>query len=164
MSGTNPLISPSGQQQPADTAPDPMLVHARIWRHAHSMDDDKLASATEQASYTVPLLGKLAGDPKTTGKDVIKAAASAAADLKVTPQEAVQFISQMPTDPDKLQPWLKGLYEAQMTQLVHMKAAAMLRADPQGAGKALIPGAAPQAAPVAQAAAATAPAPTGPAP
>jgi hypothetical protein len=140
----NPLAST--QKQPASSAPDPMLVHARLWRHAHSMDDDALAHKTDQVSYTLPIIGKLAGDPNVKPKDVIKAAASAAADGKATAQEAVQMISQMPSDPEKLQPWLKQLYAVQMTSLVHMKAAAMMRSGQGAPGAGMAAALGPQGA------------------
>jgi hypothetical protein len=118
---SNPLAS----AKPAAPQQHPAMMHARIWQHVQQMQPDELAQQIEQNNYAVPILGKLAGDPKVTRKDVIKAAADAAGSGKVPPDQTVSIISQMPDDPTKLQAWLKGLYAANLTALVHMKAAAM---------------------------------------
>jgi len=99
------------------------------------------------SSLILPTLGALAGDPKVTPKDVIKAAANVAADGTVEPGDAVQFISGMPPDPDKLRPWLKSLYAANLSAVVHMKAAMLQgpQGQPQGGNAPPQPAAAPAA-------------------
>jgi hypothetical protein len=112
----------------------PMHAHAQLWQHVQNMPPDQLEQATAAASYGVPILGALASNPKTTRKDVIKAAADAAGAGKIPPSQAVDLISQMPDDPTKLQPWLHALYAAHLTALVHMKARALgNQPPPQGA-------------------------------
>lgn len=116
----NPLATSRKPQ-----APHPAEMHAKMWQHVNTMQSDEMTAQIQQSSYATPILGALAADPKVTRKDVIKAAADAAADGKIPPSQAVSFITQMPDDPDKLRPWLKGLYAANMSALVHMKAAQM---------------------------------------
>ena len=135
---TNPLES---RRTAASQAPHPALQHARLWAHAQSLSPDQLASGTDLVSYVTTLLGALAANPKVTSKDVVKAAAQAAADGKVSPSKAVEFLSSMPSKPEDLRPWLKNLYVTNMTALVHMKAAAM-------AGAPAAPQAAPQGQPM----------------
>lgn len=101
------------------------MAHARIFKHVEAMAPDELSSKADLVSYVTPILGALAGNPKVTSKDVVKAAAQAAADGKIQPSEAVKFLTTMPSKPDDLRPWLKSLYAANMTALVHMKAAMM---------------------------------------
>lgn len=117
---------------------DPMMRHAKIWQHVGKMAPDAIPAHVERMEYVLPILGALASDPNVKAKDVIKAAAQAAADGKVDAGQAVGFISGMPADPDKIRPWLKGLYAANLSAHVHMKAA-MLQQRQQ----------APQAVPVA---------------
>jgi hypothetical protein len=107
----------------------PMMNHARVWRHVQQMHPDDIAAKTDRLDYMLPILGELARNPKVTSKDVIKAAAQAAADGKAEPNEAVQFISQMPDDPAKLQPWLRNLYETNISAQIHMKAARIQQAQ-----------------------------------
>lgn len=146
----NPL---SSAPQAGPSAPDPLLVHARLWQHINSMPSHELPAQTDRVNYVLPILGALAGDPKVTSRDVIKAAAQAAADGKVPPSEAVQFISQMPTDQEKLRPWLKQMYTTNLTAAVHLKAAAMKQQQPSPqpvAQSQPVPQPAPQQVPAAQ--------------
>jgi hypothetical protein len=125
---TNPLAR---RPQPQGSAMHPIHAHALMWQHVQGMDGDTLAKQSAQTDYILPLLGELAGNPKVTSKDVIKAASQAAADEQVTPVQAVQFISGMPDDPAKLQGWLRNIYAAQMSAAVHMAAAKNQRAQSQ---------------------------------
>lgn len=113
----NPLASPSNDH--------PAMLHAKMWQHAHSLSPDDLPEKIKRLDYVLPVLGALANNPKVTAKDVIKAAASAAADGAIEPSQAVKFITGMPAESEKLRPWLKTLYEANLSAAVHMKAAAM---------------------------------------
>lgn len=106
------------------------MAHAKMWQHVNAMAPDDAAAKTEELSYAVPIIGALAANPKTTRKDVIKAAADAAGAGKIPPSQAVQLISQMPEDSDKLQPWLKSAYQTNLTALVHLKAAQAPAAQP----------------------------------
>lgn len=143
MAGSNALIS-----QKARPAPEhPMMLHAKAWRHVGGMPSDQLASKSKELDYALPILGALAGNPNVTPKDVIKAAASAAADGALAPDQAVQMISAMPADPTKVQPWLKQLYAANLSAQVHMKAAMMQQAQPRQAQPQQAPAAPPQAMP-----------------
>lgn len=121
----NPLMAGRPKRQPQKEHP--MMAHARMWQYAHSLPPDQLATETDRTDYALPIIGALAGNPKVTAKDVIKAAAQAAADGKIPPSGAVQVISQIPPDPDKLQPWLRQMYAAHLSAAVHMKAAMMSR-------------------------------------
>jgi hypothetical protein len=103
----------------------PLKAHAAIWHHVSQMPQDQLADKTRQADYAIPILAELSGNPDVKPRDVIKAAAQAAADGMMSPSDAVGFITKMPQDPDKLRPWLRQMYAVQMTAAVHMKAAQM---------------------------------------
>ena len=106
------------------------MAHAKLAAFAHGMPTEQLPGKTDLTSYVTPILGTLAGDPKVTSKDVVKAAAGAVADGKIAASDAVKFLSGVPEDPDQLRPWLKSLYSANMTALVHMKAAMMKNSAP----------------------------------
>lgn len=127
----NPL---SGARTPIAPAEHPMLGHAKIWRHVNAMAPNDMADSAGTMSATLPSLAALAGNPKVTRKDVIKAAADAVGGSQLPPSQAVKFISDMPDDPDKLQVWLKQMYQTHLTALVHMKAAMTpdAQAAPQG--------------------------------
>ncbi len=126
----NPL---SSNRPSAAPAPHPAQAHAQVWQHAQAIPEHALDGAISIANYSLPVLGALASNPKTTRKDVIKAAADAAGAGKIPASQAVSLISEMPADPDKLQGWLKSLYAYQLTSLVHMKARAMPdQPQPQG--------------------------------
>ena len=140
----NPLAPPRRAQ--ADQQMHPMKAHALVWRHVGRMDDGTLTAKSKQLDSLLPIVGELAGNPDVTTKDVIKAASQAAAEGIATPTEAVQFISSMPEEPDKLQGWLKGFYALQMSASVHMKARQMGMVQP-----APSPAAAPAAGPSAPA-------------
>jgi len=120
MPSPNPLTSDRPQKIAAN---DLMLHHARVWQHVNSLPYSDVIQKSKSIEYILPRLGELAGNPNVKSKDVIKAAAQAAADGEVSPDEAVKFISGMPPDPDKLQGWLKTLYAANLAAQVHMKAA-----------------------------------------
>lgn len=124
----NPL---SSTRQTVPTGPHPVMGHAQMWQHVNNMAPDEQANNAAAISYGLPIVGALAGNPKVTRRDVIKAAADAAGAGKIPPSQAVQMISQMPEDPDKLQPWLKGMYSTYLTALVHLKAAMMPDPQPQ---------------------------------
>lgn len=106
------------------------MGHARVWAHVQQMQPEDISSKSDQLEDVLPILGELAGNPKVTSKMVIKASAQASADGKISPDEAVKFISQMPPDPDKLQPWLRTLYAANLAAQVHMKAAMIKASQP----------------------------------
>lgn len=127
---SNPLTSTRKNTAPPEH---PVMQHAKMWQHVGNMAPDDQADKTTELSYALPIMGALAWNPKTTRKDVIKAAADAAGAGKIPPTQAVSIISQMPDDPDKLQPWLQGMYKANLTALVHLKAAQMPGQAPQGA-------------------------------
>lgn len=140
----NPLSPPR-----ATPKPDPMIAHAKIWRFAHSLPSDQLSESVERTNYVLPILGMLAAKTDLKPRDVIKAASAAVAEGKVEPTEAVRIISAMPTDPDKLRPWMRNLYETNMTAMVHLKAAMMKNATPPAAPSAALPVAAAEAPPAA---------------
>jgi hypothetical protein len=127
---TNPLES---KRQTPDEA-HPAQSHAQIWQHVNALDPDAQAAKVSELSHSLPVIGKLAANPKTTRKDVIKAAADAAGAGKIDPSMAVGFISQMPNDPEKLQAWLKSIYATNLSAMVHLKAALM--SDPAQPGVA----------------------------
>ena len=139
----NPLAA---QRKPQQPQMHPMKAHAMIWRHVGTMDSDTLTAKSAQTDKLLPILGALAGNPKVTGKDVIKAASQAAADGIATPTEAVQFISAMPEKPEDLQGWLRNIYAANLSAAVHMKAAQMKAGQPV-AGAPVPPPAVPSAPP-----------------
>jgi hypothetical protein len=123
----NPLVA-SAKAKPAEH---PFMGHAKVWQHVQSMAPDEMQKNLDQSSFVTPILAKLSSDPKVTRKDVIKAAADASGSGKVEPSQAVQFITTMPDDPDKIQPWLKGLFATHLNATVHMKAAMMPDQQPQ---------------------------------
>lgn len=116
----NPLMRAQRSAPPQMT---PMHAHAKVWQHVNSMPKSDIPDAASRTDYLLPIIGKLAGNPKTTAKDVIKAAANAAADNQIEPSEAVTFIQQIPEKPEALRSWLRGLYAINMMGAVHMKAA-----------------------------------------
>lgn len=142
MSGPAPQAAPDPDH--------PALGHARLWQHVQNMDPGDLPGQIARLDHFLPIIGSLATNPKVTSKDVIRAAAKSAADGNATPSEAVKFITQMPADPDKLQPWLKGLYSANLSAVVHMKATVIQQAQGrQQAPQQQVPMAPPQGVPTA---------------
>lgn len=138
----NPLAP---RKSAAAAGPHPMMGHAQMWQHVSGMAPEDQEAKTTELGYVLPLIGALAGNPKITRKDVIRAAADAAGSGKIPPSQAVSFISQMPEDPDKLQPWLHGIYAANITALVHLKVAQMPgQPAPQQPGAQPMPLPAPQ--------------------
>jgi hypothetical protein len=124
----------------------PQMMHAKMWQHVSGMEPGAMASAMQKTAATLPLIGSLAANPKVTSKDVIKAAAEAAATGHIQPSDAVKFITNMPAEPDHLRPWLRSMYQANLSAMVHMKAAAMAppqQAMPQQAPQAAMPMAPP---------------------
>lgn len=146
MSGSNPLAS-NPKPGPAEAKPDPLLKHAQMWQHVQNQTPDVLAAHVATMDHVLPVLGRLAGDPDVTAKDVIKAATNAVAAGAMTPSKAVANIADMPADPDKLRPWLKERYADALAATVHAKAALMRQAMPQGQPAAPVPQAAPAMAP-----------------
>lgn len=140
----NPLASRRAASRPSD---DPMLQHAQVWRHMHAQPDDALQQHIATLDYGLPIIGALASNPKVTTKDVIKAASGAVADQKIAPSVAVQMISEMPADPDKLQGWLRERYAMNLSAAVHAKAALLSRAQGAQAGPATPVATAPAAGP-----------------
>lgn len=117
--------NPLAGQKPLAPKAHPAANHAIMWKMVQGIPREHLADKIEQIDEALPLLGQLAGNPKITRKDVIKAAADAGRSGKISPTALVAMISQMPDDPDKLQSWLKDRYAAFMAAAVHMKAAAL---------------------------------------
>lgn len=117
----NPLAS----TRPSPVQAHPAQMHAQMWQHVNGMGPDDQAAKMQELQYGLPIIGALANNPKTSRKDVIKAAADAAGAGKIDPSMAVSIISQMPDDQTKLQGWLKGIYAANLSAMVHLKAAAM---------------------------------------
>lgn len=138
---SNPLSTTGANKAPAQH---PQLAHAQVWKRVTSMSPSDQEDSVANATYALPILGQLAGDPNVNRKDVIKAAADAAGSGKMAPSQAVHIISEMPDDPDKLQPWLKSLYAFTMSATIHAKAEIINR---QNAQAAPVPQTAPQAAP-----------------
>jgi len=128
---SNPLAT-RAQPPPVDPA---LMRHAQMWKAMHGQEPDALHKAVQTLDYGLPILGALAGNPKTTAKDVIKATSGAVADGKLAPSAGVAFITQMPADPDKLHGWLRDKYASNLAAAVHAKAALMAKAGmPQGTG------------------------------
>jgi hypothetical protein len=124
----NPLMRPNKAPQTKANGPaSPMHAHAMVWQGANNVAHDQLDDMVSKTDYATPILGKLASDPKVTGKDVIKALADAAADNQVSPSDAVKMIQEIPEKAEDVRPWLKSLYAFNMTAAVHLKAAAMRR-------------------------------------
>ena len=124
----NPLAPRAGQMP--QMAKDPLEAHARIHHAVQALPDDDLARHAAKANFILPLVGALAANPKVKARDVIKAAAAAVAEGHAEPSEAIKFISSMPSDPEKLRPFLRDLYLENFTGAVHMKAALMRRGMP----------------------------------
>ncbi len=145
----NPLST--NRKRPAAATQHPMLRHAQLWQHVNGHSPEALQQHIDAMDHVLPALGKLAGDPNVTAKDVIKAVTSAVAEGKMEPSKAVANIADMPADPDKLRPWLKDRYATALATTVHAKAALLSQAQPaQEAPAAQAPAmspAAPQPAP-----------------
>lgn len=138
MSDNHPLAS--RRPRPAEAEPDPMLRHAHLWRHIEGMHPDDLQKHVEMMDHGLPILGKLAGDPKVTAKDVIKMISNAVADGKMPASQGIAGIADMPADPDKLRPWLREKYADSLATTVHAKAALMRQAVPDAAPQPVAPG------------------------
>src|SRR5580692_6487621 len=108
----------------------PMMQHARIWRHVQQMEPDDITKKIDELDYAVPVMGQLAGDPNTTRRDIIRAAADAVGAQKIDAGQAISLISQIPDDKAKIQPWLRQMYSANLSALVHLKAAQMAQQAP----------------------------------
>ena len=137
----NPLAS--RRPRPAEPKDNPMLRHAQVWQHIEKQSPDTLKSHVDFMDYALPIIGKLAGDPDVTAKDVIKALSGAVADGKMDPSKAVANLSDMPSEPDKLRPWLREKYAQALATTVHAKAALMRQGSMPGPGEAVAPAAAP---------------------
>ncbi len=139
----NPLSR--SRPSPVQQKPDPMQQHAMIWAQMHQQPKDTLRQHVALMDYALPILGQLSSDPNVSAKKVIKAVAGAVADQKLAPSQGVAMISQIPPDADKVQPWLRQMYETQLTATVHAKAALMKSllpgggAQPQGAPPQMMP-------------------------
>lgn len=127
----NPLAS--ARATPPAAEPHPLQRHAELWKHVNAHPPEALQAHVQFADYALPILGKLAGDPKVNAKEVIKAVSSAVADGKMDPSKAVAVISQMPADDDKLKPWLRERYADMLGITVHAKAALLQQAEQQAA-------------------------------
>ena len=126
----NPLAS-TPRPRPAEGKPHPMLRHAQLWDHVNQQTPGTLQEHVRQMDYALPILGALAGNPDVTAKDVIKALANSVAEGKRSPGSAVAAIANMPSDPDKLRPWLREKYAENLATTVHAKAALMGQAAQQ---------------------------------
>lgn len=138
----NPLAS----KRPAEKKDHPMQRHALIWQHMHQQTPDVLQGHVAAMDYGLPILGKLAGDPNVTAKDVIKALSGAVADGQMQASKAVANLADMPADPDKLRPWLREKYADALATTVHAKAALMRQGAMQPPGQPAAPAVAPAAA------------------
>tara|TARA_R110000868_G_scaffold143298_1_gene361342 strand:- start:2781 stop:3296 length:516 start_codon:yes stop_codon:yes gene_type:complete len=128
MAQDNPL----SDRPASDRAPvDPMYRHAQIWQHAQGMKDNDADVKIGQLEHILPVLGALAHNPRTTAKDVIKAAANSASKQVITPSEAVKFITMIPPKSDDLLPWLRDLYTGNLSLAVHLHASKMARLPAQ---------------------------------
>lgn len=117
----NPLMTAGPAAPPA---PDPDEERqAQIWQYMQQQPEDVLAQTIKSTDYGLPVIGALAANPKVTAKDVIKAATDAAASGAIDPSAAVNMVSQMPADPDKLRPWLKQMYQTSFAAAVEAKSA-----------------------------------------
>jgi hypothetical protein len=131
-----------------------MRRHAEVWQHIERQTPDILRQHVDFMDYALPIIGRLAGDPDVTAKDVIKAMSAAVADGQMEPSKAVATLANMPADPDKLRPWLKDRYADALATTVHAKAALMRQAAapvaaPVAAQAASAQNGVPQGAPVA---------------
>lgn len=120
----NPLAS-TPRPRPAEAKPHPLLRHAQLWDQVNQQSPKALQDHVAQMDYSLPVLGALAGNPDVTPKDVIKALANSVAEGKRSPSSAVAVIANMPSDPEKLRPWLKEKYAENLATTVHAKAVLM---------------------------------------
>jgi hypothetical protein len=123
----NPLMQAAKAPMPTMQKEHPAMGHAKAWQAVQQIPPDELAARTDRLDKTLPLLGKLASDPKVNFRKVVKVAAKAAADHSIPAAEIVKFISDLPTDEKKIAPFLRNLYAMNMSGLVHMKAAMLDR-------------------------------------
>jgi hypothetical protein len=129
----NPLAS--RRPRPAEPKDNPMLRHAQVWQHIERQTPATLQSHVDFMDYALPIIGRLAGDPDVTAKDVIKALSGAVADGKMEASKAVANLADMPADADKLRPWLKEKYADSLATTVHAKAALMRQGAMQAPGQ-----------------------------
>jgi hypothetical protein len=105
---------PSQQQQQPNQ---PMQLHP-----------DDMPKHIDETNYMLPIMAKLARDPKVTRKDVIRAISDAMADGKFTATEAIEKLAQVPSNQDALKAFLRQKYTQLIQGAVHLNAAqAMLQ-------------------------------------
>lgn len=86
------------------------------------IDPADIQDHIDHVNYMLPLVSKLARDPKVTRKDVVKALSGAMADKHFTAQEAVEVLSRVPQSPEQLKPWLKEKLHHLIIGGVHLNA------------------------------------------
>ena len=143
----NPLAS-TPRPRPAEAKPHPMLRHAQLWDKVNQHGPETLQAHVTQMDHELPVLGSLANNPNVTAKDVIKALANSVAEGKRSPSSAVAAIADMPSDTDKLRPWLKERYAENLATTVHAKAALMAQQQQPQTQAQQPPQGAPVASPV----------------
>jgi hypothetical protein len=111
---------PSQQQQPGGQMP--------------QLHPDDLPKHIDDANYMMPIMSKLARDPKVTRKDVVKAVSGGMADGKFTAQEAIELLSQVPSNPEALKAFLRQRYTALIKGAVHLNAASSQAMQQQRGG------------------------------
>jgi hypothetical protein len=117
----NPLAS----RKSAQPQRHPAMQHAVMWQHMNNVPPEDVADRVDRIDLVLPMIAKLASNPKTTRKDVIKAAADLSSSGKVPASELVSAISSMPLEQTKLHDWLQKLYALSMSAAVHIKAVNM---------------------------------------
>ena len=108
--GANSLAASSG---PAPQAASPALISVPNGVSniiAQKLGPEQIAQHITMLNAGLPDMAKLAHKPNVTRTDVLKATADAVGSKRITASEAIQFITSMPEDPEKLRGWLQTRY------------------------------------------------------
>lgn len=119
--GSMPAATPQPGQAPPVGAALAQLQQA-------SPSPQQMLAGIQRANYLVKEMAGLAHNPDVTRKDVLKATSDAVGTRHISAEEGVQFLAQMPENPDHLRPWLQQMYKTVLVGAVaaHAHAHAMV--------------------------------------
>ncbi len=134
QAGYNPAAQPGAAPSPMGGAPS-QITPAQAVANVHGpfrsgvagldMTADELKREAELAAYNSEAFSTLAKKPDIKPKDVIKVATNAMAEKLTTAEKAVKFITEMPTEQDKLHNWVRGFAAISTAAAVHLQARLM---------------------------------------
>lgn len=99
---------------------------------SQQIHQDDLPRHIDDANYMLPIVSGLARNPKVTRKDVVKAVSGAMGDGKFTAAEAIELLSQVPSNPDALKAFLRQKYTQLIQGAIHLNAAQAILQQQRG--------------------------------